>query len=581
MNEMSDELTQKDVARLITELVSKANQDITMSDEQLEKLRKLLIDKIDSCLTMREHVRRDREEMERKVQKAHNETARIRAELAASRMKREPLDDDLTGSISSMTLRGELNDDFSETTSDDSDASGENKEPYKSSSNEPRVDFLSFINTNDAYLMLKEEPFPLGDTLNSERLGYPLGVAYDETLKEWLICDRSSNKIIRINFETDNVTVTETSKLKNPSAIMIFKEGRTAAVLCSEDQKKGFTIYLYNLIDKAFLRSYASYKEDMYEINHQMRGLAKSVGWNILSIDLPYNGPKRLRVFKKDYRGKAFNLPGAVQPSFLATYRGTVAISDLGNNKVFIYNLDDRQWDDIHFNLQRVIETELDLPIERLANESGFKFVSGMQFDVNGFLLIGDAKGHTIKLYDTEYQFLHRVSSDFEMPFMSTFCINSSGEAMILDVHAEQKLHWARLQSLSDILPWRAIHHIYTLNLPEFILRRRSPVLLLLTPMSFLFASFCKLYMIRRVGVLSLTATPLAQIGASLSHLRFLDISSTLRIVDISIFQWFYGMTNMEEEMTYKEFREFMRIAFDFNRNIGNFSWRRPGTSFS
>ncbi|CAI2358044.1 unnamed protein product [Caenorhabditis sp. 36 PRJEB53466] len=34
------------------------------------------------------------------------------------------------------------------------------------------------------------------------------------------------------------------------------------------------------------------------------------------------------------------------------------------------------------------------------------------------------------------------------------------------------------------------------------------------------------------------------------------------------IFQWFYGVTNMEEEMTYKEFRGFMRIAFAFNRNI-------------
>ncbi|CAI2358099.1 unnamed protein product [Caenorhabditis sp. 36 PRJEB53466] len=35
-----------------------------------------------------------------------------------------------------------------------------------------------------------------------------------------------------------------------------------------------------------------------------------------------------------------------------------------------------------------------------------------------------------------------------------------------------------------------------------------------------------------------------------------------------SIFQGFYGVTNMEEEMTCKEFRKVMRIAFAFNRKV-------------
>ncbi|CAI2357973.1 unnamed protein product [Caenorhabditis sp. 36 PRJEB53466] len=38
------------------------------------------------------------------------------------------------------------------------------------------------------------------------------------------------------------------------------------------------------------------------------------------------------------------------------------------------------------------------------------------------------------------------------------------------------------------------------------------------------------------------------------------------------IFQGFYGVTNMEEEMTCKEFLKFIRIAFAFNRKIASIS---------
>ncbi|CAI2357976.1 unnamed protein product [Caenorhabditis sp. 36 PRJEB53466] len=50
----------------------------------------------------------------------------------------------------------------------------------------------------------------------------------------------------------------------------------------------------------------------------------------------------------------------------------------------------------------------------------------------------------------------------------------------------------------------------------------------------------------------------------------YLNILNILKgdVTETLIFQGFYGVTNMEEEMTCKEFRKFMRIAFAFNRKI-------------
>uniref|UniRef100_A0A8R1E1K3 Uncharacterized protein n=1 Tax=Caenorhabditis japonica TaxID=281687 RepID=A0A8R1E1K3_CAEJA len=329
---------------------------------------------------------------------------------------------------------------------------------FEPSSNEPSVDFFSFIDQTESFLMLRQEPFPLDDVLKTERLGYPLGVTYDEILKEWMVCDRDQNKIVRIDMKSQEMKVTETPQLKNPSAIIVYKEGKSVAVLTSEDRMRKFTIYIYNL-ERQYLSCFASYTEEIYGMRNQMRGLAKSVGGNLLSLDLVYKGTKNLRVLKKNVGAKVFKLEGAANPSFIATYRGTVAVSDLGINKVFIFNLDDLDWNNARFSVLNVISTVPDIPIGELANQSGFKFVAGMQFDMNGLLLIGDAKGHTIKLYDTNYDFLHRLSSNFVLPFMSSFHVNKSGEAMIMDVHAVRKVHWSNVVSVQKILPWLSEHN--------------------------------------------------------------------------------------------------------------------------
>lgn len=205
--------------------------------------------------------------------------------------------------------------------------------------------------------MLEKSTFPLEYALVDEKIGYPLGVAYDEISKNWLICDRDNHKIMRMSVEKDEIQVTASAKIKNPSALVIYEEGKSVAILCSEDKKRDYTIYLYN-IAKPFIRIFASFRDgNKFDMKYQLRGLAKSVSNNLLSIDLAYNGPKRLRVFKKDVGAKAFDMKGAQNPSFIASYRSTVAVSDLGSQKVFIYQLDDRDWNNISFMQTKVIES--------------------------------------------------------------------------------------------------------------------------------------------------------------------------------------------------------------------------------
>ncbi|CAO4361268.1 unnamed protein product [Caenorhabditis nigoni] len=320
-------------------------------------------------------------------------------------------------------------------------------------SNETSVDFVSFIQENGAYLMLQKQKWPqrLHHDLKNEGVRYPLGVAYDEKVKRWLICDRNTEKILLIDVKMESVNVCD--DISSPTAIIVYEEGKSAAVLCATG--KSHTIYIYHHSDpNPFIQAFARHDEPMYDMRHQLRGLAKSVGGNILSLEK--HNQNRLRVFNKGMGGKGFSMPGTNTPCFIASFRSTVAVSDLGVNKVFICNLDDRDWESISFQMLRVIETTVVLPPDQLANQSGFQFVAGMQFDCNGFLLIGDAKGHSIKLYDTDYNFLHRVSSDFVLPYVSSFHVNKDGDCILLDVKQRDAIQWVKMSSVPNVRHWVA-----------------------------------------------------------------------------------------------------------------------------
>ncbi|EGT47782.1 hypothetical protein CAEBREN_05602 [Caenorhabditis brenneri] len=448
----------------LRQVLSESAEDVKLTRKQLENLEDFL--ELAKCRTHKAKKAKEAAmiaETERQAKEQQRERDRVQAMLAEVQREREQREremrtrlhvaeeqakvEDVRRSLeSSLVERAHSTESESSFVEDD-----EIEEP---TSNMPTVDFLSFIQSDGAYLMLKKEADNVVNTLTREGLGYPLGVAYDEKLKHWLICDRNLNKIIVFNMDEDDYKICD--GVDNPTAVIIYKEGHNAAILCSDKESPGQpAIYIYNYnTNDPYIQCFASHSQKKYGLNHQLRGLAKSVSGNLLSLE--HGRPaKKLRVFKRDVGGKGFEIRGSQSPCFIATYRSTVAVSDLIVNKVFILNLDDRDWGNVSCQVIRIIESGPEIPLDVLANQNGFRFVAGMQFDINGHLLIGDAKGHSIKLYDsTDYNFLHRVSSDFVLPYVSSFHVNQNGECMLLDVKGHKKVHWVKMTSIPDILPW-------------------------------------------------------------------------------------------------------------------------------
>ncbi|KAF1768519.1 hypothetical protein GCK72_000331 [Caenorhabditis remanei] len=461
-NELTEQLIN------LKKVVSEKAENVDLTEKQLDNFQQFfesVNQKVRQIRTVR--AARIKAENEKKVEEERKKTeyaARERAiiahenqlEEARQRLEQSVFDVSAT-SIKSETppLNNEslLNTSPEDTEIEDAEVDG--SEPANPTSNDPHVDFLSFIQADGAYLMLSKQEFApkLKEDIKNERIGYPLGVAYDEIIKLWLVCDRDNSKVLLINTKKQAVNICDA--ISHPTALIIYEEGKSAAILCSTDARNNHMIYIYHYsVAEPFLQTFASFEDPIYDIRFQLRGIAKSDGKNLLSIENAPRG-KRLRVFKREVGGKGFEIPGAASPSFLATYRTTVAVSDLGNNKVYIINFDDKDWSNISFNPIRVIEATNDLACRDLANVAGFKFVAGMQFDTNGYLLIGDAKGHSIKLFDTDYNFLHRISSDFVLPYVSSFYVNKAGECILLDVqNYRERLMWVKMSSIPQILDW-------------------------------------------------------------------------------------------------------------------------------
>lgn len=372
---------------------------------------------------------------------------RIKAE-AEEREEKYLLDATASNSSHSNASRDPFNDFGNMRIANSSDPHNESDIPI-GVTNETPVDFIAFIQEDGAYLMFQKQRWPesLQIAFKNELIDYPLGVDYDEKLQLWIICDRNTDKVVLVNIHTESIRVCE--DIKQPTAVIVYEEGKSVAVLCGNAPFNSIYIYHHNE-EESYKQAFATHEDQMYDMRKPLRGLAKSSAGNILSLER-----SRLRVFKRNVGAKAYEMRQFGNPSFISTYRTTVAVSDLGVNKVFIMNLDDKNWNSVDFNILKVIETTNSPPPSQLANQSGFLYVAGMQFDNNGHLLIGDARGHSIKLYDTDFNFLHRVSSDFVLPFVSSFHVNKDGDCILLDLrNKREKLIYVKMTSIPSILPW-------------------------------------------------------------------------------------------------------------------------------
>ncbi|CCD66978.1 RING-type domain-containing protein [Caenorhabditis elegans] len=361
--------------------------------------------------------------------------------------------------------------------SESEDAEAE-RDDFLQKSNVSQANFIKHLSKDRAHLKMKKlSKMPPVDSAKFD-LTYPLGVTFDTKSDSWYItnqpyfCEgdgfKGESKIVKIYAGCDKKIAKfediKDSKIQNPSAITVYKEGSQIAVLCSDNSKRP-SIRLIDLKNSSHKAStFCSYKDRKIDFSHPARGLARTIGGNLITMDRPppEEQDPRLRVFRVDddrrktaVSDETFVLSGTSLPSFIATSGDTVVITDLGKQQtVILIRLDDSKWKDVKIEIIRVISaTGINLSAEHILNTQYFTYVAGAQIDQNGNVIIADAKNHHFKLFEPSLGFIHRVSTDFPVPYVSSFHVNHRGECLILSIRDTQKVHFARLSSTNRLEP--------------------------------------------------------------------------------------------------------------------------------
>ncbi|CAO4375732.1 unnamed protein product [Caenorhabditis nigoni] len=333
--------------------------------------------------------------------------------------------------------------------------------------NVSRANFLKKLTKDDPYLKLRASQ--LKCTSSKVGLTYPLGVTYDNPTETWFVTNvphhlegngvSGESKVLKIYTGIDKrrskYTDIEDPMLDNPSAITIYKDGSMVAVLCSDEYNRP-SIRLINFRRDDRVSNFCSWKYTELDFNYPARGLARSKGGNLITTDRPPQQHPRLRIFSKK-TGSAeqlsFQLKNADIPCFIAASDDTVVITDLGAvQTVMLIRLDDSDWKRTKFEMLRIISTAgVHCSAEEMLNNKYFLYVSGAQIDRNKNILIADAKNHHFKLFSPGMKFVSRVSTDFPVPYVSSFHVNQHGECLILSTRETSKVHFAKLTSTNRL----------------------------------------------------------------------------------------------------------------------------------
>uniref|UniRef100_A0A1I7TQG7 FAM194 domain-containing protein n=1 Tax=Caenorhabditis tropicalis TaxID=1561998 RepID=A0A1I7TQG7_9PELO len=312
------------------------------------------------------------------------------------------------------------------------------------------TNFSRKLTEEDTYVKLRKS----GMHLDSDKLGltYPLGVTFDNPTDTWFITnipyqfDGNGN-----NWGRKKYTDIEGPLIDQPSAITVYKEGSEIAVLCSNHQKKP-SICIINHQRNDKVTTFCTWKYNELDFTYPSRGLARTKGGNLITTDRPSHGPPRIRIFSKGSsktKEITYLLKDAKMPSFIASSDDTVVVTDLGSPQTVIHlKIDDSDWKHVKFETLRVITTTgVNFRAEEMLNNQYFIYVSGVQIDKNGQIMVADAKNHHFKLFNSSMNFKYRIATDFPVPYVSSFHVNRHGECLILSTRETNKIHFAKLTS--------------------------------------------------------------------------------------------------------------------------------------
>lgn len=337
--------------------------------------------------------------------------------------------------------------------------------------NVSKANFSRKLTKENCYLKLRESR----TTVNSDKLGltYPLGVTFDQPSDNWFVTNQpyqsdggtgknGCSKVVKIyvglNKKKPKYTDIEGPLIENPMAITVYKAGSQVAVLtsaCGNGMKPSIRLINFKRQDK--VSTFCTYRSEDLDFVHPCRGLARTKGGNLMTTDRPMYGPPRIRIFSKrsssNVKEITYLLKNATLPSFIASSDDTVVVTDLGSPQTVLHmKIDDSDWKNVKFEMLRVITTTgVNMHAEAMLNNQYFIYVSGVQIDKNGNIIVADAKNHHFKLFHPSMKFISRISTDFPVPYVSSFHVNQHGECLILSTRETKKIHFAKLTSTNRL----------------------------------------------------------------------------------------------------------------------------------
>ncbi|PAV78824.1 hypothetical protein WR25_07634 isoform A [Diploscapter pachys] len=304
--------------------------------------------------------------------------------------------------------------------------------------------------TNSSYLFSDFSGFPgnnlmahriaLGPHSNADFLNYnigilglnkPLGCCFDAELQggAWLIADSDNGRVVIIS----SMDITKYNGLENPAAICVVTPGKVSALLTDDS---------LGLID----HTAKTHDKFAFGLRGACRGLVVSASGNIITMD---RFRAVLRIYNPDVLGdwyKAVSLTFHPQifpklPSFMVAHEDRIVISDLGRQMLMMLQVDDSNIEDVKCQL---VNIHIQPILNGVYSPGGFAFVSGVQMDAHGNVLVCDAHGRTLQLFDSNLHFMYKLRLGIDMPYVSGFCVNYKGEVLFMGRYEFRKLFDSR-----------------------------------------------------------------------------------------------------------------------------------------
>ncbi|WKY06878.1 hypothetical protein Q1695_006786 [Nippostrongylus brasiliensis] len=243
---------------------------------------------------------------------------------------------------------------------------------------------------------------------DGKKLNRPLGVTFDEALEQWIVADTENNRVV---MAPSGETLTSAQMIA-PCAVAVIEPGHSFAVLTKYDIR-----IMYHRKDEWDL-----------VVNHSgcARGLAITDSGNLLTME-KIKGYWNINVYEAKNRATLVNscpypkTPNGL-PSFLDVHRDFVIITDLGTQSIMRFSIELGS-DKMGFQECVCLGTG---PTNRGHIE--IKYISGVFIDDDQNILVADAKGRSLQMFNNRGIFLHAIKvTNGALPYISGIWVNKSG----------------------------------------------------------------------------------------------------------------------------------------------------------